>query len=82
MEQDINYLISRLGKIEGFGDTGEKLLGVVKDKKVEPPAEEAKEEERAEGENGKASSGGDTSEGSPKPDEKSGGEESKDDGPG
>ncbi|RYP79974.1 hypothetical protein DL769_002680 [Monosporascus sp. CRB-8-3] len=37
MEQDINFLISRLGKIEGFRDTGEQLLAIVKAKKAEIP---------------------------------------------
>ena len=83
MEQDVNYLISRLSKIEGFADTGEKLLGVVKEKKVEPPPEEEKAEEaQADSENGKGEDGKDTSGESPKPDEKSGGSESEDKGPG
>lgn len=47
MQSDINYLNSRLAKIEGFGDTGDYLLNVVKSKKVEspppPPAVPAKD---------------------------------------
>lgn len=47
MEQDINFLVSRLGKIEGFGDTGDTLLSIVKAKKVEdPPTEEPAEGEK------------------------------------
>ncbi|KAI0437944.1 Vps54-like protein-domain-containing protein [Xylaria telfairii] len=33
MESDINYLIARLVKIDGFGDTGDHLLNIVKSKK-------------------------------------------------
>ncbi|KAI1746528.1 Vps54-like protein-domain-containing protein [Xylaria castorea] len=33
MESDINYLIARLGKIDGFGDAGDRLLNIVKSKK-------------------------------------------------
>lgn len=33
MELDINYLIARLVKIDGFGDTGDHLLNIVKSKK-------------------------------------------------
>lgn len=80
MEQDIDYLVARLGKIEGFGETGSKLLTVVKEKQVEPPPEE----DKAQGENGekgKASgSSGDASEESPKSDEKSSEEEARDKG--
>ncbi|KAJ8125078.1 hypothetical protein O1611_g8562 [Lasiodiplodia mahajangana] len=32
MESDINYLIARLGKIDGFGDAGDYLLNIVKSK--------------------------------------------------
>ncbi|KAI0599165.1 Vps54-like protein-domain-containing protein [Biscogniauxia sp. FL1348] len=38
MESDIEYLISRLSKIDGFGDTGEQLSNIVKGKKPEPSA--------------------------------------------
>ena len=83
MEQDVNYLISRLSKIEGFADTGKKLLGVVKEKKVEPlPEEEKAEEVQAGDENGKGEDSKDASGESPKPDEKSGGNEFEDKGPG
>ncbi|KAI4864610.1 putative GARP complex component [Hypoxylon rubiginosum] len=34
MESDIEYLMSRLSKIEGFGDTGENLVGIVRSKKL------------------------------------------------
>ncbi|KAJ2990662.1 hypothetical protein NUW58_g2837 [Xylaria curta] len=34
MESDVNYLIARLGKIDGFGDTGDHLLSIVKSKKA------------------------------------------------
>ncbi|KAI0851578.1 Vps54-domain-containing protein [Daldinia vernicosa] len=48
MESDIEYLISRLSKIDGFGDTGDSLLGIVKTKKPEkqpePPASDNKPE--------------------------------------
>lgn len=33
MESDINYLIARLGKIDGFGTTGDHLLNIVKSKR-------------------------------------------------
>ncbi|KAI0403179.1 Vps54-like protein-domain-containing protein [Xylaria palmicola] len=33
MESDINYLIARLGKIDGFGNTGDYLLNIIKSKK-------------------------------------------------
>ncbi|KAI1178517.1 Vps54-like protein-domain-containing protein [Nemania sp. FL0916] len=36
IESDINYLIARLGKIEGFGDVGDHLLGIVTSKKLKP----------------------------------------------
>ncbi|KAI0490476.1 Vps54-like protein-domain-containing protein [Xylaria cf. heliscus] len=35
MESDINYLMARLSKIDGFGDTGDHLLNIVKSKKPE-----------------------------------------------
>lgn len=34
MESDINYLIARLSKIEGFGTTGDHLLNIVKSKRA------------------------------------------------
>ncbi|KAI1771934.1 putative GARP complex component [Hypoxylon cercidicola] len=34
MKSDIEYLVTRLGKIEGFGDTGENLLGIIRSKKL------------------------------------------------
>lgn len=34
MESDIKYLIDRLAKIDGFGDTGESLLSIVRSKKL------------------------------------------------
>lgn len=37
MQSDINYLITRLSKIDGFGDTGEYLLNIVNSKKVDSP---------------------------------------------
>ncbi|OTB06078.1 hypothetical protein M426DRAFT_319155 [Hypoxylon sp. CI-4A] len=50
MESDIEYLISRLGKIDGFGDTGENLLKIVKAKKPEKkPEPEVKPEAKLEG---------------------------------
>lgn len=48
MESDIEYLISRLSKIDGFRDTGDSLLGIIKTKKPEkqpePPASDDKPE--------------------------------------
>ncbi|KAI1497556.1 Vps54-like protein-domain-containing protein [Biscogniauxia marginata] len=38
MESDIDYLIARLGKIAGFGDTGDQLMSLVKGKKSEHQA--------------------------------------------
>ncbi|KAI0552072.1 Vps54-domain-containing protein [Xylaria curta] len=38
MESDINYLIARLGKIDGFGDAGDHLLDIVKSKKAQHTA--------------------------------------------
>ncbi|KAL7625372.1 hypothetical protein AAE478_004589 [Parahypoxylon ruwenzoriense] len=37
MGSDIEYLISRLSKIDGFGDTGDHLLSIVKSKKPDKP---------------------------------------------
>ncbi|KAK6954775.1 hypothetical protein Daesc_004744 [Daldinia eschscholtzii] len=50
MESDIEYLISRLNKIDGFGDTGDSLLGIVKSKKPEkkPEPEPAKQDDKPE----------------------------------
>ncbi|KAI0205187.1 Vps54-like protein-domain-containing protein [Astrocystis sublimbata] len=57
MESDMEYLIARLGKNDGFGDTGEHLLSIVKAKKAEqaaaaakaaPPAEQTATPERKE----------------------------------
>ncbi|KAI8947249.1 Vps54-like protein-domain-containing protein [Xylaria longipes] len=42
MDSDINYLIARLGKIDGFGDTGDHLLNIVKSKKSEQATTAAK----------------------------------------
>ncbi|KAI0169604.1 Vps54-domain-containing protein [Hypoxylon sp. FL1284] len=52
MESDVEYLVSRLGKIEGFGDTGENLLGIIRskkppEKKAEPTTTAAKTESSA-----------------------------------
>ncbi|KAI0429511.1 Vps54-like protein-domain-containing protein [Xylaria sp. FL1042] len=44
MESDINHLVARLGQVDGFGDTGEHLLNIVKSKKPEQVA--AKPEEK------------------------------------
>lgn len=54
MASDINYLITRLSKIEGFGDTGEYLLNIVNSKKVDspPPAVPEKDSSEAKGTDG------------------------------
>jgi vacuolar protein sorting-associated protein 54 len=49
MKSDVEYLITRLGKVEGFGDVGDRLLAVIKSKKsaqipVKSTAEEKPEE--------------------------------------
>lgn len=51
MESDIEYLTGRLSKIDGFGDTGEHLLGIVKSKK---PAQAVATETPVTTENGSA----------------------------
>ncbi|KAI0966677.1 Vps54-like protein-domain-containing protein [Xylaria arbuscula] len=38
MESDIKHFIARLGQVDGFGDTGDHLLNIVKSKKPEPVA--------------------------------------------
>ncbi|KAK9769071.1 putative Vps54-like protein-domain-containing protein [Seiridium cardinale] len=37
MQSDINYLDSRLSKLDGFGDTGQYLLNIVNTKKIDSP---------------------------------------------
>ncbi|KAK8038080.1 GARP complex component [Apiospora phragmitis] len=37
MEDDIGYLINRLSKVEGFANTGEHLLNIVKTKQPDKP---------------------------------------------
>ncbi|KAI1437304.1 Vps54-like protein-domain-containing protein [Xylaria sp. CBS 124048] len=60
MELDINYLISRLGKIDGFEDTGDRLLDIVKSKKPAPViAEENNSEEKSKEKSKETDSGGD-----------------------
>ncbi|KAI1354871.1 Vps54-like protein-domain-containing protein [Xylaria sp. FL0043] len=44
MESDINHLVARLGQIDGFGDTGEHLLNIVKSKKPDQVAAKPSEE--------------------------------------
>ncbi|KAI1376455.1 Vps54-domain-containing protein [Hypoxylon crocopeplum] len=59
MQSDIEYLISRLSKMDGFGDTGEHLLGIVKSKKPaqatqpESTTEPAKDSDDSEEQNSK-----------------------------
>ncbi|KAH8664290.1 Vps54-like protein-domain-containing protein [Xylariales sp. PMI_506] len=48
MQSDINYLISRLSKIDGFGNTGEHLLNIIKEKKVEEPPAVPEKDDAAE----------------------------------
>ncbi len=46
MIRDLEHFQSRLGNIDGFGDTGEQLMTIVKSKDVEttpPPAAESKD---------------------------------------
>ncbi|KAI8958223.1 Vps54-domain-containing protein [Daldinia sp. FL1419] len=64
MESDIEYLVSRLGKIEGFENTGDHLLGIIKTKKPtlqpEPaptPSEEKSEPVKTEGDSSEEKSG-------------------------
>ncbi|KAI1391432.1 putative GARP complex component [Hypoxylon trugodes] len=48
MRSDIEYLTARLGKIDGFGETGDNLLSIINSKKVEqkqePPAPDSSTE--------------------------------------
>ncbi|KAI1455246.1 Vps54-domain-containing protein [Annulohypoxylon moriforme] len=78
MESDIEYLISRLSKIDGFNDTGDGLLAIAVSKKPEPKPEEVNAEtgnaETEKKENG--DSGGDKKNGSSE--ESSGGEAKED----
>jgi vacuolar protein sorting-associated protein 54 len=37
MIRDIEYYIAKLGKIDGFGDSGEYLMNIVQSKQIEPP---------------------------------------------
>jgi vacuolar protein sorting-associated protein 54 len=46
MESDLDYLVSRLGKIDGFGDAGDYLLNIVKSKRSEQADAKAKSEEK------------------------------------
>ncbi|KAI2643179.1 Vps54-domain-containing protein [Xylaria nigripes] len=46
MESDISYLTSRLGKISGFGDTGDHLLNIAKSKRPAPATTEGSSEEK------------------------------------
>ncbi|KAI1135131.1 putative GARP complex component [Hypoxylon sp. FL0543] len=48
MESDIEYLVSRLGKIDGFGDTGDHLLSIIRSKRPEKKPEPAKAETKEE----------------------------------
>lgn len=57
MVRDIEYLSTRLGKVEGFGDLGEYLLKIVRSKDVvkadpptAPPPEDAPKGKEAESE--------------------------------
>ncbi|KAF4970613.1 hypothetical protein FSARC_2394 [Fusarium sarcochroum] len=53
MNNDIEFLTTKLGKLDGFGETGEYLQKIIKSKQVktvEPAAEEKKEEGPEEGE--------------------------------
>jgi vacuolar protein sorting-associated protein 54 len=56
MNNDIEFLITKLGKLDGFGDTGEYLQRIIKSKQVktvEPatePTSEKKEDESKENE--------------------------------
>jgi vacuolar protein sorting-associated protein 54 len=59
MESDINYFITRLGKINGFGDVGDHLLGIVMSKRSKQNATRSSTETQlkkndGEGENLKA----------------------------
>ncbi|KAI0150194.1 Vps54-domain-containing protein [Xylariaceae sp. FL1272] len=46
MEADINHLIARLGKIEGFGDSGDQLLRIIKSKQADLDAKKSTEEKK------------------------------------
>ncbi|KAI0122897.1 Vps54-like protein-domain-containing protein [Xylariales sp. AK1849] len=71
MQADINYLNTRLSKIDGFGDTGKYLLHIVKSKKVEaPPAVPEKD-------GADAKTNEDGAKEADKSDDKSGGDESE-----
>lgn len=37
MRRDVDLFVSKLGKIEGFGTTGDHLLGIINAKKVDEP---------------------------------------------
>ncbi|KAI1332121.1 Vps54-domain-containing protein [Xylariaceae sp. FL0255] len=50
MQADIEYLISRLGKLDGFGNTGDHLLQIAKSKKItEQATKPGEESSKAEG---------------------------------
>ncbi|KAI8630341.1 Vps54-domain-containing protein [Xylariaceae sp. FL1651] len=48
MESDIEYLIARLGKIDGFGDTGDHLLKIIKSKRSQQATTKGSVEEKLE----------------------------------
>ncbi|KAI1812336.1 Vps54-domain-containing protein [Poronia punctata] len=48
MESDTNYLVARLGSIEGFGDVGDHLLSIIKAKRAGQTAAQEKIEEKRE----------------------------------
>lgn len=57
MSNDVDFLTTKLGKLEGFGDTGEYLQKIIKSKQVktvepaiEKPAAEKKDDEPKESE--------------------------------
>jgi vacuolar protein sorting-associated protein 54 len=57
MNNDVDFLTTKLGKLEGFGDTGEYLQKIIKSKHVktvepvpEKPAAEKKDDEPKESE--------------------------------
>lgn len=51
MESDVNYLIARLGKIDGFRDAGDYLLNIVKSKRSEQAAATTNSESKVEKDN-------------------------------
>ncbi|KAJ8123890.1 hypothetical protein ONZ43_g261 [Nemania bipapillata] len=51
MESDINYLIGRLSKIDGLGDTGDYLLNIVKSKRSEQTTAKTSSESKVEKDN-------------------------------